>query len=101
MREAKEIKTFEDGIDEVLADLRATLISKQRDYGKDNILNFGEMGVLVRTNDKMSRLKNLILNNKEAQNESIEDNWKDLAGYAVLALMLRNNTFNLPMESDE
>lgn len=101
MREAKEIKTFEDGIDEVLADLKATLISKQRDYGKGNILNFGEMGVLVRTNDKMSRLKNLILNNKEAQNESIEDNWKDLAGYAVLALMLRNNTFNLPMESDE
>lgn len=100
MREAKEIRTFEDGIDEVLADLRATLISKQRDYGKDNILNFGEMGVLVRGNDKMSRLKNLILNNEEARNESVEDSWLDMAGYSIIALMLRNGTFELPMEED-
>lgn len=97
----KGLETFADGIDEVLAEIRATLISKQMDYGKSNILDFGEIGILVRTNDKIARLKNLIMNNKKAKNESVDDSWKDLAGYAVLALMLRRGTFNLPMEEEE
>lgn len=97
----EKLRTFEDGLDEVLADIRATLISKQKDYGKDNILDFKEVGILVRANDKMSRLKNLVIGKKRAQNESVEDSWKDLAGYAILALMLRNGTFNLPMKEDE
>ncbi len=94
------VENFEDELDEILAELRATIIAKQKDYGKSNILDFREMGILVRTNDKLARLKNLILCNKEPKNESIEDSWRDLAGYAVLALMLRRGTFSLPMEEE-
>jgi hypothetical protein len=36
------------------------LDSKQLDYGSANIADFGEYGVLVRANDKVARLKNLL-----------------------------------------
>jgi len=92
-----EEEYFEDGLDEILSELRELMIKKQKDYGHDNILEFGELGVLVRANDKMARLKNLIQNDKEAQNESIEDSWKDLANYAIIALLLRRDKFENPL----
>jgi hypothetical protein len=95
-----EGKTWEEGLDEVLSEIRAILIKKQHDYGHSNILDFRELGVLVRVNDKVARLKNLLLNKKQAQNESIRDSWRDLAGYAIIALMLENGTFELPLEED-
>ncbi len=94
------MKTFEDGIDEILGELRKTLISKQHDYGHLNITEFGEYGVLVRANDKMARLKNLSKSG-EPKNESISDTWIDLAGYSVIALMVRNGTFELPLKGVE
>ena len=65
--------------------------SKQRDYGSNNIAAFGEYGVLVRTWDKVSRLKNLLQNNSEPKNESIEDSWLDLANYAIIGVLCRRN----------
>lgn len=38
----------------------ATFDKKQHDYGSHNIADFGEFGVLVRVNDKVRRLKNLL-----------------------------------------
>jgi len=61
-------------------------------------LDFGEFGVLVRTNDKIARLKNLLRNQKAPSNESIDDTWKDTAGYAVVAMMLRKGWFILPLK---
>jgi hypothetical protein len=90
--------TFEDAIDSVLADLRAVLIRKQHDYGPGNILDFGEYGVLVRANDKVARLKNLLKNGAVPQNEAIEDSWIDLANYGIIALMVRRGLWGLPME---
>lgn len=78
-----------------LADL---LISKNHDYGKQNILDFGELGILVRSNDKFARLKNLYNNKKQPQNESIRETWADIAGYAILALMLIDREFDLPFK---
>lgn len=77
------------------------LIKKQNDYGKQNILDFGEYGILVRSNDKFARLKNLYNNNKQPQNESIRETWMDIAGYAILALMLIDGEFNLPFEEEK
>lgn len=57
---------------------------KQKDYGPGNISAFGEAGVLVRVNDKMERLKNLGKGNKKPNNESIADNWSDLANYGII-----------------
>lgn|SRR3990167_1012041 len=98
--ESVMIKTFEEALDQQLAILRETLLSKQKDYGHGNILTFGEQGVLVRASDKMERLKNLHKPGMTPRNESIDDTWKDLAGYAVIALMLRANTFTLPLKEN-
>lgn len=94
-----EVRTFEEALDEIMIELRELLIEKQRDYGHRNILDFGEYGVLVRANDKIARLKNL-LGKKEPKNESIDDSWRDLANYAIIALMLRKGTFTLPLDED-
>lgn len=88
--------TFEGACKEITECLAELVISKQRDYGKANILDFGEFGVLVRLNDKVARLKNL--QGKDPHNESTEDTWKDIAGYAIIALMLREESFNLPLK---
>lgn len=67
----------------------ALLDRKNRDYSKENISAFGEFGILVRVNDKICRLKNLLANMSQPKNESVEDTWTDLANYAVIALMVR------------
>lgn len=95
-----EITTFDDGVKLVAGELAELMIRKQRDYGKANILDFGVQGVLVRANDKMARLKNLLspAGEKKPNNESIEDTWRDLANYAIIALMLERGYFNLPIQ---
>ena len=69
------------------------VIAKQHDYGHDNILAFKEQGLVVRIWDKMSRLKNLLWKNIEPKNESIEDTFTDIAGYAIIGLMLADHSF--------
>lgn len=94
----KNPKTFQDGVDLVLNELRSVMLKKQADYGHRNITDFGELGCLVRANDKMSRLKNLLMSKQQPNNESIEDSWIDLANYAIIALMLRKRVFTLPLK---
>ena len=62
-------------------------IQKQLDYGSGNIARFGELGVMVRANDKIERLRTLLLENREAKNEPVEDTWRDLANYGVIGLL--------------
>lgn len=73
------------------------LVSKQHDYGHQNILMFGHTGIAIRMCDKVARLFTLTESETEAQNESLIDSWRDLVGYAVIALMLWNNTFTLEL----
>lgn len=101
MKEKKEKfnEFFEEGLNEILEELRKLMIAKQKDYGPKNILDFGEKGVLVRANDKVARLRNLLWKkDKTPENESIEDSWKDLANYAIIALMLRREKFDRPLK---
>lgn len=86
--------------DDVVKELRELIIRKQRDYGHENILTFGQFGVLVRANDKVARLKNLYEKGKQPANESVRDSWRDLANYAIIALMLMDGTFKLPLGED-
>ena len=76
------------------------LCSKQHDYGHDNILWGGFDGVLIRMHDKTARIKNLVSRGSEALNESLADSWLDIAGYAVIAHMLNDGTFELPLAQD-
>jgi hypothetical protein len=91
------VETFQEGVEAVMGELEHLMISKQKDYGPGNIMSFGEFGVLVRVNDKIERLKNLLKEGKTPKNESVEDSWKDIANYAIIALMLRRKYFTLPL----
>ncbi len=64
------------------------LCRKQQDYGPDNISEFGLMGVIIRMNDKMERLKHLVRNGLQPNNESVEDTMRDISNYGVIGLML-------------
>lgn len=67
------------------------LVSKQIDYGPLNVWNApggATNGLMVRMSDKIERLKNLIYNSIEPNNEALEDSFADLANYAIIALMV-------------
>ena len=75
---------------------------KQHDYGPHNIsmgtdlktkedVNFALMALVIRINDKVQRLINLVVkNNREAQNEPSIDAFKDLACYGIIAQIVQN-----------
>lgn len=96
----------DDTIDNHVAYTLRTLAQKQHDYGHDNIdggpgKGFGVRGILVRMSDKKARLDNLYRRGvRNALFETIEDTWLDLFGYSIIALMLLNNTFRLPLKAD-
>ena len=70
---------------------------KQMDYGPTNISmgtslstdeekRLSKIGLIVRINDKIQRLINLVVrNNRSAQNEPTIDAFKDLACYGIIA----------------
>ena len=75
---------------------------KQMDYGPSNIAmgtsldtseekRLSKIGLIVRINDKIQRLMNLVVkNNREAQNEPTIDAFKDLACYGIIAQIVKN-----------
>jgi hypothetical protein len=75
---------------------------KQMDYGPSNIAMGSQLitddekrlslvGLIVRINDKVQRLINLVVkNNREAQNEPTMDAFKDLACYGIIAQIVKN-----------
>jgi hypothetical protein len=82
----------------ILDQMRELHIRKAADYGRgaDPFANvrasaeFGIpewVGVMVRANDKVHRIKSFIANGT-LKNESVEDSLKDLAAYAIIALVL-------------
>ena len=76
---------------DIIDELGNLLISKQRDYGPGNINNaYGGPinGLMVRMGDKFERLKNLLASGEKPQHESIEDSFKDLANYCIIAMMV-------------
>ena len=96
-----EPTTFDQACQSIAFEVADLVAKKQHDYGQGNILAFGEYGVLVRLNDKVERLKNLLGKSKPPANEPIEDTWRDIVGYGLIALMLRRGSFTLPLSADE
>ena len=84
-----------------------TFCKKQMDYGPSNISMGTGVGssvnthlsltaLVVRINDKIQRLLNLIVTNKrEAQNEPIEDAFKDLSVYGIIAQIVKNGKWGI------
>ena len=73
--------------------------TKQQDYGSNNISSSGELGIAVRLQDKVSRMRHILLKELTAQeksshvfkanHESLEDTYKDAANYALIGLLLQ------------
>jgi glutaredoxin 2 len=78
---------------EELQKLLEIFIKKHKDYGKENILDNGELGIIFRVNDKLRRLQNLAMKGDAAVNESSRDSWQDIAVYSVIALLLADGRF--------
>lgn len=91
----------------------STLISKQKDYGPENIARFGNIGLLIRMHDKIARLENILaktennfntaININSVSNETIIDTLIDIIGYSAIAIMWstvdenNNRAFLYPM----
>lgn len=88
-----EPKYLDESFEKTTKELLKIFIKKHRDYGKGNILDTGELGILYRVSDKINRLKHLLANKKTPENETIDDNWLDVAVYGVIAILYRRGWF--------
>ena len=92
----KEIDT-ENKINSICNELATVLKEKNKNYGDSfskTVDEYGKAVMLIRIQDKLNILKQLIILNNNCDNseESIEDTFLDIAGYAVLAkIYLQNN----------
>jgi len=80
---------------------------KQMDYGPSNISMGTGVGkglntklaltaLVIRINDKVQRLLNLIVtNDRDAQNEPVEDAFSDLSVYGIIAQIVRNGKWGI------
>ncbi len=103
--------TWNDVVRRIFQDQYAIMVRKQHDYGPGNIAAFGELGVLVRLSDKFERLKHLLVTQDAAgrvvprtdapANESIEDSYRDLLNYALIALMVRQGLWETPFDPED
>jgi len=93
---APALPPFEEAAGEVYAELLELLVTKQNDYGP-HAINRAPGGALnginVRLHDKYERLRNLTFVGTDPQHESIRDTYRDLANYAVIALMVIDGTW--------
>jgi hypothetical protein len=84
---------FELNVRDVMLELGDLLIKKHRDYGPKNISNspYGATnGLVVRMWDKIARIVNLTKDGKKvnAENEPLEDSFKDIANYGIIGLLV-------------
>lgn len=94
---SKEFKSIQKEMYEMFA-------RKHMDYGLNNIALGGDIvnnsddkkfsltGLAIRLTDKISRLRNLMVNGKNyVQGESMEDTFIDIANYGIIGLLVGRN----------
>lgn len=78
---------------ELSDELRDIFKRKNSDYGDSFSELFEEYGLksfLIREQDKINRLKELENNERQVDGETIDDTLKDIANYAIMALIERH-----------
>lgn len=71
------------------------LTVKQDMYGPTNLSLYGEMGIVVRISDKVSRLQVLTDNKADVVNKAeddVHDTLSDIVGYSILGLIMVSPT---------
>lgn len=92
---------FRVSAEELYDEAYYVLLSKQRDYGPDNIRlsPFGEyIGLLTRIMDKVQRASHLVSTGHGGENESLRDTFLDLMNYGAIGVMLVDDTFPKPKQ---
>jgi hypothetical protein len=82
---------FKRDVENTFNELKELLLSKHLDYGPKNISESpgGPInGLRVRMHDKLARINNLVDNSRNPQYESLEDSFKDMANYSIIALLV-------------
>ena len=93
---SEEFKNIQTEMYEIFA-------AKHMDYGLNNISlggdlrnkndkNFSLTGLAIRLTDKISRLRNLLINGKNyVKGEGMEDTFIDIANYGIIGLLVGRN----------
>jgi Nucleotide modification associated domain 1 len=74
----------------ILDEIHDTYKRKNADYGNSFAEQYAEYGLLsavIRLDDKMRRLKQLLKNEAKVKDESIRDTLMDLANYSIMTIM--------------
>ena len=88
---------FAIAVSETFDELKVLLIKKHLDYGPKNISDSpgGPLnGLRVRMHDKLARINNLVDKGSTPQYESLEDSFKDMANYSIIALLVLRNEWD-------
>jgi len=75
-------------MEKILDEMNKLLRRKNEMYGDGNIDKMGKQGVLIRLEEKIERLKHLLKEGKNPEEETVEDTWKDITGFGIIGLML-------------
>ena len=90
--ELKHMTRNEIEFQRILTNMSRTYNQKNSDYGSSfdkSMDEFGMLSPIIRMSDKMNRLKSLVKNKQQVNDESIDDTLLDLANYAVMTLAYR------------
>ena len=83
-------EVYESEIVTIAKEIGQLVEKKDKDYNSafaKTLKEYGNVVYFIRIDDKLNRLKNLMLNNNNAEvNESVEDTLKDIIGYTLLML---------------
>jgi hypothetical protein len=94
-------------IKKILKEQYEIFCRKQLNYGPDNIsggtalktnedIRFSLMGLFFRMNDKVQRLKQLVvLGNQDTVGESIDDTYQDLSVYGIIAQIVKRQKWGM------
>jgi len=91
--------TIAQGYKQIMKEQYLLFAKKHLDYGMSNVAagtqlaneeekQFALTGLFFRLNDKVSRWKNLIINKRNAQNETLIDTYQDITNYGIIAQLV-------------
>ena len=96
---------FKEEIEKIWKEVEDLLLHRHKSYGESNLLIYGLMGIIIRIEDKLSRIWEHVIDdgnlyetdeNQVQVSSVIEDALKDIIGYCVNALRLLRKKEMLP-----
>ena len=99
-----EYPSLSEEFKKIQVEMYKMFAAKHMDYGLNNITLGGDIlnnesdkkfsltGLAIRLTDKISRLKNLLINGRSfVQGEGMEDTFLDIANYGIIGLLVGRN----------